>query len=420
MSLASGVCAVSALIWLSLGQGYADKPWWIEHNWYLENYGTTDEQEVPQGSETPASYSSRHRSSQQCIMATVHLGAYPLGFRMEEVRGFTLLPLFDSDELSEDACLQKCCALGPTKCQYLWFFETNCIAAACRPSLPYYCQYAQIPPHIPHVGAKYVSIQYSFRDVSSWGNGRTLSPPTAPNNQPPLAEETTSLLHNGNQPPTVGVILPKDVVTQDSEVVLSAKLSDHQDQGAVEYSWELVAADPPENMNPVVIVTESSTAYLSVLSPGVYTVQLTVKDLATGLSGSAITTVTVLPASSSPPLVIDVPHTSPNSTTLSQTSPKRPTITANPLPHKSHSQPDKSRIKPTVTTTAKPTSAPSPTPAEAQAFKSSSSSSSDTDYSLYMKVGVPVLSIVLLILTASGCIVGAASCVMFHGQNDKK
>jgi PKD repeat protein len=188
----------------------------------------------------------------------------------------------------------------------------------------------------------------------------------------------------------------------------------------VEYSWELVAADPPENMNPVVIVTESSTAYLSVLSPGVYTVQLTVKDLATGLSGSAITTVTVLPASSSPPLVIDVPHTSPNSTTLSQTSPKRPTITANPLPHKSHSQPDKSRIKPTVTTTAKPTSAPSPTPAEAQAFKSSSSSSSDTDYSLYMKVGVPVLSIVLLILTASGCIVGAASCVMFHGQNDKK
>ena len=168
------------------------------------------------------------------------------------------------------------------------------------------------------------------------------------------------------------------------------------------------------------------------------------KDSATGLSGSAITTVTVLPgvcvcvctcvswncsrisqslsptASSSPPLVIDVPHTSPNSTTLSQTSPKRPTITANPLPHKSHSQPDKSRIKPTVTTTAKPTSAPSPTPAEAQAFKSSSSSSSDTDYSLYMKVGVPVLSIVLLILTASGCIVGAASCVMFHGQNDKK
>ena len=100
-----------------------------------------------------------------------------------------------------------------------------------------------------------------------------------------------------------------------------------------------------------------------------------------------------------------------------------PTMTANPLPHKSHSQPDKtkpSRINPTVTTTAKPTSAPSPVPAEAQASKSSSSSSSDTDYSLYMKVGVPVLSIVLVILTASGCIVGAASCVMFHGQNDKK
>ena len=256
MSLASGVCAVSALIWLCLGQGkvltqhtddardsadsisifvpsagYADKPWWIEQNpsWYLEHYGTTDEQEVPQGAETPVSHSSRHRSSQKCIMASVHLGAYPLGFRMEEVRGFTLLPLFDSDQLSEDACLQKCCTLGPTKCQYLWFIETYCIAAACRTSLPYYCGYAQIPPHIPHVGAKYVSIQYSL-DVSSWENGRTLSPPTAPNNQPPLAEETTSLLHNGNQPPTVGVILPKDVVTQDSEVVLSAQLSDHHHQ----------------------------------------------------------------------------------------------------------------------------------------------------------------------------------------------
>ena len=129
-------------------------------------------------------------------------------------------------------------------------------------------------------------------------------------------------------------------------------------------------------------------------------------------------------ASIIPPLVIDVPHTSPNSTTPAQTSTLiRPTMTANPLPHKSHSQPDKtkpSRINPTVTTTAKPTSAPSPVPAEAQASKSSSSSSSDTDYSLYMKVGVPVLSIVLVILTASGCIVGAASCVMFHGQNDKK
>ena len=36
-------------------------------------------------------------------------------------------------------------------------------------------------------------------------------------------------------------------------------------------------------------------AHLSKLSPGVYTVQLTVKDAVTGLKNSARTTVTVLP-----------------------------------------------------------------------------------------------------------------------------
>lgn len=92
---------------------------------------------------------------------------------------------------------------------------------------------------------------------------------------------------------------------------------------------------------------------------------------------------------------------------------------------KSHSQPKNTKPNqtgPTQTTTTKlPSTTVSGVPAVIQVDQTPLSSSADGDYSLYVKVGVPVLAVVLVILTASGCIVGATSFAMYrHEQNDKK
>lgn len=153
---------------------------------------------------------------------------YPLGFDDQEMRGVILTLLLDSDELSESACLHQCCSLGPSKCQYLWFFETKCIAVSCSQSLPLYCRSVPAPPYIPPADTKYLGIQYN-RWTSNWADGESISPPTVPTNRPPFVEETMSSLPNPNKPPEVG-ISPKDVVIQDSEVTLSAWLSGKQHQ----------------------------------------------------------------------------------------------------------------------------------------------------------------------------------------------
>ena len=239
-------------------------------------------------------------------------------------------------------------------------------------------------------------------------------------------------------------------------------------QEAVEYSWELVIAEPPVDqvlmsvcvgwsttafplINPLhsslpvsvsAQFTKSSSVLLSSLSPGVYTVQLTVRDKDTGLTGSATTTVTVLPgpsscvcvcvwsfhcvspltATSSPPLAVGIPHTSSSSaadSTHSETEPGHPPPTKT---SKSHLQVVTTKIDQTMPKQATATSYSTPlppTPALAQAAPSSNSPSTDSDYSLYVKVGVPVLSIVMFILVVSGCIVAISSCFLIHGQREK-
>jgi hypothetical protein len=71
---------------------------------------------------------------------------------------------------------------------------------------------------------------------------------------------------------------------------------------------------------------------------------------------------------------------------------------------------------PTRTTSVTKHPSLSPT-ALAQDFEEQDTqSSSDNDYSIYLKVGVPVLSIVLLILAVSGCLVVASSCIFFQSE----
>jgi hypothetical protein len=78
------------------------------------------------------------------------------------------------------------------------------------------------------------------------------------------------------------------------------------------------------------------------------------------------------------------------------------------------------QTEPITTTTTTATTAPSPSSTLAASAQGelAGSQPSSSDYSLYVKVGVPVLSIVMLILSLSGCIVAASSCVLV--QNDKK
>ena len=185
-----------------------------------------------------------------------------------------------------------------------------------------------------------------------------------------------------------------------------------------------------------------SEVHLSALSPGVYTVQLTARHIASGAIGSSITTVTIIPgvccwcvcvctyyyvclssAPSGPPLVVNMPDNSPPiNTTLPQisaTKTARPHLPTTDKPTENHSQPQPTTTDKTVPQTAIQSSlVPPPTPAAVVQGISDSSSSSDGGYSLYVVVGVPVLSIVLLILTASGCIVTATSFILF--QEDKK
>ena len=148
-----------------------------------------------------------------------------MGFRIEEAIGITFSLLFESDQLSESLCLQRCCVLGPQECQYIWFYLNQCIAVACSPGHSYFCQYELVPPHILSSSAKYASIWY--RDGGNeWPNSEpSHTPPNTPS--PPHTEGTMSQLHHTNRPLAVG-ISPADVVTQDSEIVLSAQLTDQQ------------------------------------------------------------------------------------------------------------------------------------------------------------------------------------------------
>lgn len=190
--------------------------------WRPGSHSSSNVQDGPQN-DPP----SRNPGSLRCGVGTTHLGVYPLGFDDQEMRG-VILTLLDSDGISESACLHQCCSLGPSKCQYLWFFETKCIAVSCSQSLPLYCRSVPAPPYIPPADTKYLGIQYN-RWTSNWADGESISPPTVPTDRPPFVEETMSSLPNPNEPPEVG-ISPKDVVIQDSEVTLSAWLSGKQHQ----------------------------------------------------------------------------------------------------------------------------------------------------------------------------------------------
>ena len=200
-------------------------------SWWLDRYGS----EVPEGSDTtyPSTGTSQADSNslhgreggpRPCRVTGERYGVYPQGFSVEGARGILFLPLFDGAQLSETACLEKCCALGPLRCQYLWFFRRKCIAVACNPYQSFYCNYSPVPSHIPSSDSKCISVQYGSGEDDLWQSVSAFSlATTTPTST--IAEGTMSSLRN--QPPEVGIV-PSDVVTQDSEVVLSARLSDDQ------------------------------------------------------------------------------------------------------------------------------------------------------------------------------------------------
>lgn len=155
--------------------------------------------------------STTQTSLQHCNTGTWYRGAFPKGFRQETPEDVSFRILFQDQEMTKPRCLQGCCELGPLICQHLWFFKTNCLAVACQPPTSTNCTPKQLVSTNPSAVSAYVSIVYD-------GIG---SPPT-PATPAPSTAVTPVIQH------LMVTISPSDVITQDSDILLSASSSQQQ------------------------------------------------------------------------------------------------------------------------------------------------------------------------------------------------
>ena len=65
-------------------------------------------------------------SSDNCKVADHYQNSIPSG----NIRELDITPL---EANSPAQCLEQCCTLGPTACQYIWVFKEKCYAVACSP-----------------------------------------------------------------------------------------------------------------------------------------------------------------------------------------------------------------------------------------------------------------------------------------------
>ena len=62
-----------------------------------------------------------------CFVSQVYEQSIPTG----DVKSLPSLEFLKVGTTSRDACGAACCALGPSKCQYLWLVRGKCLAVAC-------------------------------------------------------------------------------------------------------------------------------------------------------------------------------------------------------------------------------------------------------------------------------------------------
>ena len=114
----------------------------------------------PQGTEQESHDSG---SSDNCKVADHYQNSYPSG----NIRELDITPL---EANSPVQCLQQCCTLGPTTCQYIWVLKDKCYAVACSPMTESLCMPREMSSNDgPATG--YYKIQYSNPDLEMGGTG---------------------------------------------------------------------------------------------------------------------------------------------------------------------------------------------------------------------------------------------------------
>lgn len=72
-------------------------------------------------------YPETNNKAERCFISQVHQQSLPAG----EVKSLPNLELLKVVGTQRDVCGAACCALGPSKCQYLWIVKGKCLAVAC-------------------------------------------------------------------------------------------------------------------------------------------------------------------------------------------------------------------------------------------------------------------------------------------------
>ena len=153
----------------------------------------------------------------ECSVGRWYTAAIPEGFKPDRPDDIKFSFLLDEEEQSTEAqCFQECCTLGPSRCQYVWFYKSTCVAVACQ----LYSNSGSCRPvhvnNLPSDVSSYVSMIYNSID-----NTLPSSSPLPPSTLAPTTVTTTS--HQYNNIPPRPTITPSDaVIYDDSEITLTA------------------------------------------------------------------------------------------------------------------------------------------------------------------------------------------------------
>ena len=116
----------------------------VYENPVLNEYEPPDDQDAESDSIPSEPTAEQHplfpgKKELKCSVGEQYLKSIPFGGMKNP--NLRINPILAASALQ---CLEKCCDLGPTKCQFIWVFESKCFAVACSSGHEFLCKPKEI------------------------------------------------------------------------------------------------------------------------------------------------------------------------------------------------------------------------------------------------------------------------------------